>query len=80
MVKETERLKCTRSCFTTSLFLICLHRKDFKIGTFNRPLLTADGKIRAQRLEIFGKGMCSAMGIDGKMGGERTLGPEMETD
>ena len=29
--------------------------------------LTADGKISDQRLEIFGKGMCSAMGVDGRM-------------
>ena len=37
-LKEIERHKCSRSYFTTSLFLICLHQKDFKIGTFNRPL------------------------------------------
>lgn len=29
--------------------------------------LTTDGKISDQRLEPFGKGMCPAMGIDGKM-------------
>jgi len=28
--------------------------------------LTADGKISDQRLEIFGKGICSAVGLMGK--------------
>lgn len=36
-VKKIERHQCSRSYFT-SLFLICLHQKDFKTETFNRSL------------------------------------------
>ena len=71
-VKAIERHKCSRSHFTTTLFSFVFIRRISRLEHLIDLSLTADGKISDQRLEIFGKGICSAVGLMGKWGRERT--------
>jgi len=52
----------SQQLYFSFVFIRRISRLEHLIGLS----LTADGKISDQRLEIFGKGICSAVGLMGK--------------